>query len=109
MSFASEFREFAVKGSVVDLEGREVPDASNLLHFSVNGNYRIIGVGNGNPSSHEPDNYTEGGWQRHLFGGKCQVIIQIAGPSVDGINGASLTVTGEGLLPVTAEFPIVVP
>ena len=88
--------------SVVDKEGREVPDAANLLHFSVTGKVRIIGVGNGNPSSHEPDEYTGGGWQRQLFGGKCQVIVQSAGLSADG--GAGLTVTGEGVLPATASI-----
>ncbi len=86
--------------SVVDKEGREVPDAANLLHFAVTGKVRIIGVGNGNPSSHEPDQFTGEGWQRQLFGGKCQVIVQSAGLTADG--GAGLTVTGDGLLPATA-------
>jgi beta-galactosidase len=83
--------------SVVDRQGREVPDASNLLHFMVAGNVRIIGVGNGNPSSHEPDQYAHGGWQRHLFGGKCQVIVETAGPARDG-SPASLIASGEGLV-----------
>jgi len=82
--------------SVVDRQGREVPDASNLLHFLVTGNVRIIGVGNGNPSSHEPDQFTEGGWQRHLFGGRCQVIIESAGPAWDA-DRASLIVSAQGL------------
>ncbi|GGA95576.1 beta-galactosidase GalA [Puia dinghuensis] len=80
--------------AVVDKQGKEVPDAQNLLHFSVSGGARIIGVGNGDPSSHEADQYPEGGWQRHLFNGKCQVIVQstgAAGPVV-------FTVTGEGLV-----------
>jgi beta-galactosidase len=62
--------------SVVDKEGREVPDADNLIHFSIKGDAKIIGVGNGDPSSHEPDKCTEGMWQRALFNGKCQVIVQ---------------------------------
>src|SRR5204862_1143908 len=37
---------------------------------------KIIGVGNGDPSSHELDKIFDGAWQRHLFNGKCQVIIQ---------------------------------
>ena len=65
--------------SVVDRKGQEVPDAADLIHFSLSGNARIIGVGNGDPSSHEPDKYAAGGWQRHLFNGKCQVIIQSGG------------------------------
>jgi len=34
-----------------------VPDAENEIYFSITGPGRIIGVGNGNPSSHEPDRY----------------------------------------------------
>ena len=40
---------------VNDAEGRMVPDAENEIYFSISGPGRIIGVGNGNPSSHEPD------------------------------------------------------
>jgi beta-galactosidase len=84
--------------SVVDRQGREVPDAQNLLHFSVTEGGRIIGVGNGNPSSHEPDKCPDDGWQRHLFNGKCQVIAQSALPA-GGSAGSNFTftVTGEGL------------
>ncbi len=62
--------------SVVDQQGREVPDADNNIQFFLSGDAKIIGVGNGDPSSHEPDKCTEGAWQRSLFNGKCQVIIQ---------------------------------
>lgn len=62
--------------AVLDREGREVPDADNLIKFSIEGPGKIIGVGNGDPSSHEPDKCTDGMWQRTLFNGKCQVIIQ---------------------------------
>lgn len=62
--------------SVKDKKGREVPDANNLVHFSIDGNARIIGVGNGDPSSHEPDQCPDGNYQRKLFNGKCQLIIQ---------------------------------
>ncbi len=62
--------------SVVDREGREVPDADNLIKFSIKGPGKIIGVGNGDPSSHEPDKCADGMWQRTLFNGKCQVIVQ---------------------------------
>lgn len=61
---------------VLDREGREVPDADNLIKFSIEGSGKIIGVGNGDPSSHEPDKCPKGAWQRTLFNGKCQVIIQ---------------------------------
>ncbi|MEJ2615629.1 MAG: hypothetical protein P8Z35_11770, partial [Ignavibacteriaceae bacterium] len=44
---------------VNDADGRMVPDAENEIYFSVAGPGRIIGVGNGNPASHEPDRYHE--------------------------------------------------
>lgn len=61
--------------SVVDRQGREVPDANNLIHFSIKGDGKIIGVGNGDPSSHEQDKYFDTAAERHLFNGKCQVIL----------------------------------
>ncbi len=63
--------------SVVDREGREVPTANNLIQFSFKGDGKIIGVGNGDPSSHEPDRHLiDSAWQRQLFNGRCQVILQ---------------------------------
>ena len=62
--------------TAIDKKGREVPDADNLVTFSIAGDAKIIGVGNGNPSSHEPDKCMDGNWQRKLFNGKCQVIVQ---------------------------------
>ena len=62
--------------TAVDKQGHEVPDANNLIKFSISGNAKIIGVGNGDPSSHEPDKIFDGVWQRNLFNGKCQVIVQ---------------------------------
>lgn len=62
--------------SIIDSEGREVPTANNMIRFSINGPGRIIGVGNGDPSSHEPDQCMDGAWQRSAFNGKCQVIVQ---------------------------------
>ena len=71
--------------SVIDQQGREVPDADNKIQFFISGDAKIIGVGNGDPSSHEPDKCAEGAWQRSLFNGKCQVIIQ-AGTKPDLIK-----------------------
>jgi len=42
-----------------DSKGRFVPTASNEITFSLEGPGKIIGVGNGDPSSHEPDKYFE--------------------------------------------------
>ena len=41
--------------AVTDAQGRVVPVAGNLVHFEISGGGRIIGVGNGDPSCHEPD------------------------------------------------------
>lgn len=82
--------------SVVDRQGREVPDANNLIKFSVIGDAKIIGVGNGDPSCHEPDKYkNENSWQRSLFNGKCQVILQ-SGKKIDKVK---FEATSEGLQP----------
>ncbi len=62
--------------SVIDRQNREVPDADNLISFTLTGDAKIIGVGNGDPSSHEPDKIFDSTWQRHLFNGHCQVILQ---------------------------------
>ena len=61
--------------SVVDRQGREVPDANQLIRFALTGDAKIIGVGNGDPSSHEQDRYNDSVATRRLFNGKCQVII----------------------------------
>ncbi|HUK82836.1 MAG TPA: beta-galactosidase GalA, partial [Verrucomicrobiae bacterium] len=44
---------------VNDAQGRMVPTASNLITFEITGPGKIIGVGNGDPSSHEPDQFVE--------------------------------------------------
>jgi beta-galactosidase len=79
--------------SAIDKQGREVPTANNLIQFSLQGNAQIIGVGNGNPSSHEPDKCADGKWQRQLFNGKCQVIVQ-AGKQAGAIE---MVVSSNGL------------
>jgi beta-galactosidase len=43
--------------SAVDAQGRVVPVAQNKINFSIDGVGRIIGVGNGDPSCHEPDTF----------------------------------------------------
>jgi beta-galactosidase len=41
--------------SAIDAQGRVVPTAQNGINFSIEGAGRILGVGNGDPSCHEPD------------------------------------------------------
>jgi len=79
--------------SIVDDKGREVPNANNMVYFKLIGDGKIIGVGNGDPSSHEPDKCSDGAWQRSAFNGKCQAIIQ-AGKTVGDVK---LEVKSNGL------------
>jgi beta-galactosidase len=84
-----------VNFTVKDKNGNEVPDAMNLLSFKISNGGRIIGVGNGDPSSHEPDQFIDGNYQRKLFNGKCQVIIQS-----DRAGEIVVEASGENLQPV---------
>lgn len=43
--------------AVVDAQGRTVPDAGDRVSFGLTGPGRILGVGNGDPTCHEPDVY----------------------------------------------------
>lgn len=81
--------------SIIDRQGRDVPDADNLVRFSIKGDARIIGVGNGDPSSHEQDRYSDTAAQRHAFNGRCQVIV-LAGKTPGSIK---FEAKSEGLWP----------
>ncbi len=48
-----------VKVSVTDAQGRVVPTADADVSFSLDGPAKIIGVGNGDPGSHEPDQFVD--------------------------------------------------
>lgn len=61
-----------IKIAIKDAKGRVVPTADNLVEFSIEGPGKIIGTGNGNPSSHEPDKAS----QRKAFNGYCLVLVQ---------------------------------
>jgi len=61
-----------IRVSIKDVKGRVVPTADNLVKFTIEGPGRIIGTGNGNPSSHEPDKAS----QRIAFNGYCLVLVQ---------------------------------
>ncbi|HEY3757194.1 MAG TPA: beta-galactosidase GalA [Opitutaceae bacterium] len=45
--------------SAIDNRGRVVPEADVKVDFALAGAGRLIGVGNGDPSCHEPDQYIE--------------------------------------------------
>ncbi|MBA7636841.1 Beta-galactosidase BoGH2A [subsurface metagenome] len=80
-----------VNVSIVDEKGRVVPTAENLVVFSLEGPARILGVGNGNPISHEPDKSD----RRRAFNGLCQVIVQ----STWEAGGIILRAASRGLKP----------
>jgi len=61
-----------IKVIIKDAKGRVVPTAGNLVKFSIEGPGKIIGTGNGDPSSHEPDKAS----QRKAFNGYCLVLVQ---------------------------------
>jgi beta-galactosidase len=86
---------------VTDAQGRMVPTADNLITFELTGPGKIIGVGNGDPSSHEPDQFIVAKqtpapiWQRSLFNGLAQIIVQ----SSKDAGEIKLTATADGLAP----------
>lgn len=83
---------------VIDKNGLEVPTAQNHIKFSIKGGGKIIGVGNGNPNSHELEKVNE----RSLFNGLAQVIVQ----SLESSESIDLIATGEGLRPFTLSIPV---
>jgi len=79
-----------VTAEVQDAEGRVVPTALNEVQFHVTGPARIIGVGNGDPSSHEADRATK----RSAFNGLCMALVQateLGGPVTISATSAGLT------------------
>lgn len=83
-----------VRVEVVDASGQLVPTASALLDFDVAGPANLIGLGNGDPSSHEHDkpNSTSHG-RRKAWNGLARAILQ----TVEESGMITLTVTGMGL------------
>src|SRR5262249_37760853 len=65
----------AVTVWMADSMNRPVPTADNLIRFAIKGPGRILGVGNGDPSSHESDKAL----QRRLFNGLAMVLVQSTG------------------------------
>jgi beta-galactosidase len=73
---------------IVDVQGRTVPSATNLVTFNITGPGKLLGVGNGNPICHEPDKAQ----QRSAFNGLCLAIIQA--PRAPGEIGIQATSPG---------------
>ena len=60
---------------IQDGNGDGCPLADNLVTFDVQGPAQILGVGNGNPVSHEPDKAQ----QRRAYHGLCMVLLSLTG------------------------------
>lgn len=78
----------------IDAKGRPVPTANLPVEFELSGPGAIIGVGNGDPNSQEP----EKGNKRSLYNGLAQIIVQ----STRDAGEIKLTATAAGLTPATA-------
>ena len=66
-----------ISAEIVDALGRTVPTASNQISFGISGPGRLIGLGNGDPSCHEPDkppSFNQG--RRSAFNGLCMTLVQ---------------------------------
>ncbi|MCC8168998.1 MAG: DUF4982 domain-containing protein [Oscillospiraceae bacterium] len=81
----------------IDKNGFTVPNADNLINFSCEGGV-IIGVGNGDPNSHEADKSES----RRLFNGLCQVIVR----QTDRADSVTLTAASDGINPVNFSVPV---
>lgn len=77
--------------AVVDDQGRVVPQADTMVRFTARGDAALIGVGNGNPTSLEPDHAP----QRRAFNGLCCALVQ-AGTTTGSVR---VTADAEGLAP----------
>lgn len=82
----------------LDSRGRHVATANLPVQFEVSGG-KIIGVGNGNPNSYEPDKATA----RGLYNGYAQVIVQ---SEKGGAGSLMLRATSPALRAATAVFRV---
>ena len=94
--------------AALDAQGRVVPLAQNKVNFAIEGAGKIIGVGNGDPTCHEPDMFIstkatrslavgDWSWSRSLFNGLAQVIVQ----STRDAGEIKLTASAHGLASAT--------
>jgi beta-galactosidase len=78
-----------VRVEVCDAQGNPVPTANTPLRFGLTGAARLIGLGNGDPTSTEPDK----GTTRRALNALALAIVQS-----DGRQGAArLVVTAQGM------------
>jgi len=84
--------------SIVDGQGRVVPDADDEITFQLSGGGRIAGTGNGNPADHSGDRANV----KRAFHGRCVVLVQA------GADAGTLRVTANapGFPPATATITV---
>ena len=82
----------------VDAQGRPVPTAGNKIRFRLEGPARLLGSGNGDPATREPDKVPE----RSLWAGLAQVLVQ----ALDEPGTAKLIAESDGLRPATLELKL---
>ncbi len=80
-----------VRVAILDAQRREVSTAWDRVTFALSGDAKLLGVGNGDPRSLEPDHATS----RSAFNGLCMALVQ-AGEQGGPIR---LEAHGEGLAP----------
>ena len=88
-----------IEVSAVDAAGLPVPLADSEIAFRVRGSGKLIGVGNGDPSSHEADKADH----RKLFNGLATAIVQSAKSAGDITIEASSEGLASAVLTLTAE------
>jgi beta-galactosidase len=81
---------------VRDDQGRIVPAAANEVTFTLEGEGKLIGVDNGDPSSHEDFKAAH----RRAFNGLCLAIVQSTGTS----GALRVTATSPGLAPASVSL-----
>ena len=98
-TIAADGRDLSyVEVDVVDAQGVLVPQASNTIQFTTDGPGTIVGVDNGNSTSHEPYK----GQSRSAFSGKDLVIIRATTtPGTVTLKATSGTLTGGSAVIVT--------
>jgi len=100
--FADQQDAALIKGSILDSAGRVVPTASNFITFTTEGPGSVVGVGNGDPSSHEPDRASS----RSAFMGLVRAVVQ----STNQPGTITVTATSPGLasakVSITSKVPL---
>jgi len=84
-----------------DKKNRIVPTSNNEITFILSGPGKIIGVGNGDPASHDPEQFVENSsnhglqWKRKTFNGLAQIIIK----TTTHTGNIILTASSDGMAP----------